>query len=362
MTRTLTTQDISWFLDINKKGQLDLNPPYQRRSVWSTRDKRYFIDTILNDYPAPPIFLHKSLDDNGRPTYHVVDGKQRIQTIIEFSENKIRIPDDFSDINIRKKKFQDVERPTKERFWNYSLIVEMIPDVSESAIRNTFERLNRNSRKLTPQEMRHAKYDGWFITFVETESDKQEWKDFGIVTTARAKRMQDVQFITELCILVIKNSITGFDQDVLDEVYAEYDDISDIFENGTFVSDDFSEEFDRIKKIISESLEAIPELKEYLKIQIHLYSLWAYLHLEKDKIPEINIFAKRYQQFMESVAAASRPNDSDLIDNTQNQTSYGQAVSNYANYSRGATTDQTPRTKRHEALVIGINAIESNCP
>ncbi len=54
MTRTLTTQDITWFLDLKEKGQLDLDPPYQRRSVWSPRDKRFFIDTVLNNYPAPP--------------------------------------------------------------------------------------------------------------------------------------------------------------------------------------------------------------------------------------------------------------------------------------------------------------------
>ena len=93
MTRTLTTQDVSWFLDLHEKGQLDLEPPYQRRSVWSPRDRRFFIDTVLNNYPAPPVFLHRPLE-NGRPTYHVVDGKQRLQTVIQFTEGKVRIPDD----------------------------------------------------------------------------------------------------------------------------------------------------------------------------------------------------------------------------------------------------------------------------
>ena len=61
MSRNLTHQDVSWILDQKEKGQLDLDPPYQRRSVWSPRDKRYFIDTVLNGYPAPPIFLHKNM-------------------------------------------------------------------------------------------------------------------------------------------------------------------------------------------------------------------------------------------------------------------------------------------------------------
>ena len=65
MARSITQQDVSWFLDLKEKDQLDLDPPYQRRSVWTLKDKRFFIDTILNDYPAPPVFLHKTLDDNG---------------------------------------------------------------------------------------------------------------------------------------------------------------------------------------------------------------------------------------------------------------------------------------------------------
>jgi hypothetical protein len=63
MERKHSPQDITWFLDMHAKGQLDLDPPYQRRSVWSRTDKQYFIDTVLSNLPAPPIFLHKSLDD-----------------------------------------------------------------------------------------------------------------------------------------------------------------------------------------------------------------------------------------------------------------------------------------------------------
>ena len=174
MSRTQTTQDVSWFLDLKGRDQLNLDPPYQRRSVWSPRDKRFFIDTILNNYPAPPIFLHKTIDETGHSTYHVVDGKQRLQTIIEFTENRVRIPDDFSDVNLQSKRWRDLETILKERFWNYVLIVEMLHDVNDAPIRNIFDRLNRNSRKLMPQEMRHAKYDGWFITFAEAEADKIE--------------------------------------------------------------------------------------------------------------------------------------------------------------------------------------------
>lgn len=352
MTRTLTTQDISWFLDLHEKGQLNLEPPYQRRSVWSPRDRRFFIDTILNNYPAPPVFLHKTLDDNGRPTYHVVDGKQRLQTIIQFTEGKVRIPDDFSDVNLQKKRWKDLERATRERFWNYVLIVEMLPDVNEASIRNTFERINRNSRKLTAQEMRHAKYEGWYISFAEAESEKQEWKDFGVVTTARAKRMADVQFLSELFAIVVRRKLLGFDQDDLDELYAEYEDISEI---ELFVEDDFTAEVERIKEAIKSLVEHAPGVKDYLKVQGNFYSLWAYLHLEKERLLEAQEFSRKYAEFMGLVAAAVANPPAEAGE----EGSIRRAAAEYAANLRGASTDLAPRAKRHAALVTALHGPEA---
>lgn len=356
MARSLTTQDITWFLDLHDKKQLDLDPPYQRRSVWSPRDRRFFIDTILNNYPAPPVFLHKTLDESGRPTYHVVDGKQRLQTIIDFTKNRVRIPDDFADVTLQKKRWNDLERTTKDRFWNYVLIVEMLPDVSEALIRNTFERINRNARKLTAQEMRHAKYDGWFIRFVEGEAEKAEWKDYGVVTAARIKRMADVQFISELCAVIITGRLLGFDQDCLDELYAEYEDTS---ESGTFVEDDFVTEVERIKTKIGELLKIKPSLLDYLKVQSHFYSLWTYLHLEKARCPAVEEFAERYLAFMVSVADALATPNPPPAEGTPQEIAMRQAVLDYAGNTRGASTDLTPRTKRHAGLVTAIHGPEA---
>jgi len=54
MKRQPTTQQITWFLDHDRNGQLDLDPPYQRNSVWTPKDRRFFLDTIFRNYPTPP--------------------------------------------------------------------------------------------------------------------------------------------------------------------------------------------------------------------------------------------------------------------------------------------------------------------
>ncbi len=67
-----------------------------------------------------------------------------------------------------------------------------------------FDRLNRNMRKLEPQELRHARWDGWFISLVEAECERPEWLTLGVVTKARSKRMKDAQFISELLLVVLE--------------------------------------------------------------------------------------------------------------------------------------------------------------
>ncbi len=63
---------------------LQLDPSFQRRSVWNLDYQRSFIDTVLRDYPCPPIFLEEDTEP-GRPTiWNVIDGKQRITALISL--------------------------------------------------------------------------------------------------------------------------------------------------------------------------------------------------------------------------------------------------------------------------------------
>ncbi|MBK1667194.1 hypothetical protein CKO28_03945 [Rhodovibrio sodomensis] len=349
--RSPRTQDISWFLDLNEKNQLDLEPPYQRRSVWSPKDKQFFIDTVLNDYPAPPIFLHKSLDEDGRPTYHVVDGKQRLETLIEFKNNRIRVPEGYGNVEIEKKKWNDLPRSVKETFWNYEIVVEMLPDVSEPYIKNIFERINRNSRRLTRQELRHAKYDGWFINFAEDQAAQPEWQQFGVVTRARSKRMADVQFICELMIVVIEGKVMGFDQDRLDDYSADYDDLE--YAPETFEETEFREKFGAVKDTVKGIFDVRGEvLRDYLKIQVHFYSLWGFLVVNLENMPDVETITRLYAEFMESVGVAverfKEGTDSENL--VERGSCWDKAVAKYALSRTGASTEEPQRVDRHKAL------------
>lgn len=354
MARNIAPQDISWFLDLYKRGLLDLTPPYQRHSVWTPKERRYFLDTIFNGYPCPPLFLYKTLSDEGVSTYHVVDGKQRLETIINFTLNKISLSAEMADEGLAGKKWKAIDIDQRRKFWNYQLAVEMLDSVDNAFVKEIFDRYNRTSKNLERQELRHAKYDGWFVTTAEEESRKSEWRNLGIVTTANARRMKDVQFISELMLAMLKHEISGFNQEELDEYYAIYDSPNEGDPN--FVEEEFIDTFERTKAWIL-AVEANNQVVSSLaKTSTNFYSLWCFALLGGN-LPEPADFSPRYKSFMETVAAILKAEDPEQFLAGQDPLLYRHQF-NYAQNARGANTELPQRIARHNALVSFITGVD----
>ena len=345
MKRQPTTQQITWFLDLHRNNQLDLEPPYQRKSVWSSKDRKFFLDTIFRNYPAPPIFIHRTVSDQGYAKYHVVDGKQRLETILSFFENKISIAQDFGDANLNNKKFQGLTPDYKRRFWDYTLVVDFIDSIDGKNIEEVFDRVNRNARNLLPQELRHARYNGWFINFVEDESDVDFWWDFKISTKGRDKRMKNVQFVSELLMIILEKKIVGFDQGYIDEIYAKYDDIEEIQESGEFILEEFTKSLCDVKQFIIEVDRHNASISKYASgSNNNFYTLWACVHLMN---PQNSFeFAEVYGNFMDKVSKVKEMQDVGA--------EIEEDVLNYYNNSKGAVTDLPQRRERLLALTNSL--------
>lgn len=353
MIRRVTTQDISWFLDLYNNGQLDLDPSYQRRSVWSPKDRRFFLDTIFRGYPSPSIFLHKVIVD-GKTTYAVVDGKQRLETIINFIKNKIYIDKNFGDSRLDGKRWRHIasDPDLPHIFWNYVVPVEFINVTDDTMFVNeVFDRLNRSSRRLVEQELRHAKFDGWFISFVEQETEELDWKELGIATRARAKRMKDVQFLSELLIVLLKGQAQGFDQNEINAIYAEYEDPLEF--NSDFDESEIKRQFTVTRKFILEMEGENSSISNYAKDFKDFYSLWALVVLNNNNLPDVNKFAIAYSDFMEKVNFQKSQEALDPSERDQSQP-IDDNVNKYYRNSIGASTEPPQRQERHIALETAV--------
>lgn len=343
-----STLDVSWFIDMRNSNQLELNPPYQRHSVWGLKDRRFFLDTIFRGFLCPPIYLHKTIV-NGRAMYAVVDGKQRIESVFAFYDNKMSIPADFGNDRLDGKKWKDIENDSElvERFMNFAFPIENIINIS--SVKEIFDRLNRNSKILNPQELRHAKYQGWFISFVEQEAEDELWAKCRVWTKSSSKRMKDVQVISELLMLVLEGRIVGFDQDHIDTVYALYDSPQDVEADNVWGfpvidEEDIKREFLDIRNKLWTIVQDDSVLT-FIKDTKHLYSLWAYLVLkERDsQLPEFSL--TKYKGLIEYC--------SQMKGITFSPTQEASLDAKYMYYinSMGASTEAPQRLKRQEALV-----------
>jgi len=354
MKRRPTTQDITWLLDLARNKQLNLEPPYQRRSVWTRQDRQFFLDTIFRDYPSPAIFLHKTISDAGQVTYHVVDGKQRLQTILDFAADKISMGKNYGDARLDGKKWSTIlqgDDKLKHQFWNYQVSVEMVDRVEGSLINEVFDRLNRNARKLTRQELRHAKFEGWFAAQVEKESEKDAWKVLGVVTTARIKRMADTQFISALMLVVLEDAVLGFDQDDLDTLYAKYDDAPEDSEVA-FSEEKFTKAITTARSYLAKMEEHDNAVSQFAQSFTHFYTLWCViaLNLATLKAKPADKIAKRYISFMKKVETlAAKKDDLETFIKKDAKNTYQSALSYYSQ-ARGASTDLTPRQERYDVL------------
>jgi len=158
---------LSWWR--TRKTKIDMSPPYQRRGrLWSPTDKAYLIDSILNGFDVPKIYVadftwsDSPLNQKKLP-YAIIDGKQRFEAIFDFFEGKIALNDDFvyreePALKLAGLGYIDLKKnysEIAEIFDNYNLAVMSVIASNEELINELFVRLNR-SKPLTGAEVRNA--------------------------------------------------------------------------------------------------------------------------------------------------------------------------------------------------------------
>jgi len=335
-------QTISWFWDLYGRKVLDLDPPYQRRSVWNQTYREDFVDTITLGYPTPAIFLFADIEASGRTLYHVVDGKQRLLTVFAYLENQFALPDRAEKAEFRGRYFNDLSDEQKRHIWGYGFSVINLPNSDEKIINDIFNRINRNVAKLSRQELRHARFDGVFINSVEALTLWQNnlSSDFPRIADASRRQMRDVEFVASLCLL-LEEGVKGYSADDLDAAFSERD---DDWEPRVAIEERFRNTVSDIVGILEgpdgEYLKA-----SRLRNQADYYSLFGAVDelIRARALPEAAEGAARLRAFVEVVADDQRrPEDA--------------TAQKYYEAARSASNDPTPRRSRIEILTSVLSA------
>lgn len=176
-----------------KKGNIDLQPGFQRRVAWDDKRKSRLLESVIVGMPVPNIVLAENKDHRGR--FIVIDGKQRLVAISEFIEGqyKLRGLDIRKDLN--DKYFNDLPDEDREYLENATLRSTLIRNWNDQKfLYAIFFRLNSGSLPLSPQELRKALVGGNLLDMIEDYlQNSQSFKS--IFGDALDKRMRDSELV-----------------------------------------------------------------------------------------------------------------------------------------------------------------------
>lgn len=210
------------------RRDIQINSEYQRSDrVWPPVARSFLIESILEGYPIPKIFLYQRTDLKSKKSIkEIVDGQQRSKAIHDFYSNQLRLSRRCSIVSAAGRTYDELDEDLKGRFLNYQLSIELFLSASEGVIRESFRRLNSYNVPLKPEEQRHAEFQGafkWFI-YHRTQEYEEAFLQMGVFSSKQFVRMQDAKLLSEVADAML-NGVRTTNKAVLDRLYKSRDKI-----------------------------------------------------------------------------------------------------------------------------------------
>lgn len=289
-----------------REGEYFVDRDFQRRLVWTDKQKVRLLETVMMEFPMPEIYVWQQ-DPNPETlaqTFSIVDGQQRISTLRQFINNEWPLKSSYLDderktSSYANKFWKDLEQSEKSRILNYRINSRLIPpSVTKNEIRLIFARLNETDRSLNPQELRNATLNGVFLNASAKIADSDEMKQLDIFSANDVRRMLDVEFASQL-LGYERNGITNENAKSINDLYDKYSNV--------YLEAD--KDVSKVVKSLAEICRIFsdPVVRNLFETQNNIYTLHALLDVENPKT------TVEWQQALSSFAIAYKnaPADDD---------------------------------------------------
>lgn len=229
---------VSDFLEWHQNDLLDLSPSFQRRGVWTKAAKSYLIDTIIRGRPMPKVLITQELS-NQKTIRTVVDGQQRLRTILEF------VTDGFAILKAHNTEYgrmmySNLPEPVQNQILSYAIGVDVLFNAKLDDLLDIFARINTYSVALNTQEKLNAKYLGPFKVNAYALGHRyaQYFKDAKIITPAGISRMAEAELSSDLLISLSDGIQTSKN---IEKIYKKYEGFEEAPENLATACERFEE-------------------------------------------------------------------------------------------------------------------------
>lgn len=262
---------------------------FQRRLVWTEKQKVRLVQTVLMGFPMPEIYLwqQKADPESGRQAHSIVDGQQRLTALLQYTANEWPLKlayldpengrDDYVD-----KYWKDIPAGLKQSFWQYVINVRIIPtNIEQDQIIEVFRRLNETDKSLNPQELRNAVFNGEFINAAEKIADSEHLSELRPFSDASIRRMGDIEFASSI-LMFLRKGLVEENTKTINEVYDIYNDEYLEANDDIKVATDFFERC--IKSYLIKDVT-----RKFFSRPVNLFTLFCVERLVNERKIEINL-------------------------------------------------------------------------
>jgi len=232
-----------------EKGKITIQPDFQRNQVWKDHQKSKFIESIILNFPLPPIYLNETKES----AYIVIDGLQRSTALMQFYRGELELVGLEALPKYNGCKFEDLPGTLQSKFEDKKLTVFVLkPSTPMVVIYDLFNRINTGGTQLNRQEVRNCIFIGKSTRLLK-ELSEQDYFKLAIGGGVKDTRMKDREVVLRYLAFRwfdYKNEYTG--------------DMSDFVESA-------------MKKINKIDSNKIQEMKEdFQRVMQWSYSIWTY--------------------------------------------------------------------------------------
>lgn len=251
-----------WYRD----NKLLVNRRYQRKLVWTREEKQKLIESLLKKYPVPAILL---AERDGQPgTYEIIDGLQRLHSVVSFIENSFSLSDGrYFDVS----QFLTANNAASEGAFtiengpfvlpkeastilDYTLGLSIMRNATNDEVNDVFDRINTYGHRLSDQERRQSGVQNEFSTMIrslacafrgdvsedilalksmpsisvdapssnhgyDVKAEEVFWVQHGILKSTDLRDSLDEQCLADIAACIIGPNLIERSKDALDEIY-----------------------------------------------------------------------------------------------------------------------------------------------
>ena len=192
------------------KGNIIIQPEFQRNKVWNEKQKSQFIESVILNFPLPPIYLNQNKDNK----YIVIDGLQRTSTLTEYFNNKFALSSLEALPDYNGMKFADLPDTLQSKLEDKKLIIfSLKPSTPLTVIYDLFKRINTGGTQLNRQEVRNCIFYGKSTKLLKELAASTEFKK-AIDNGVSPKRMKDREIALRYLSFRWKDPATVYDGDM----------------------------------------------------------------------------------------------------------------------------------------------------